>query len=517
LILSGILVFILLATRIVLTSVRQLLLLLQGRAFNIRVVNEFYSSLFSLPKLFFDSRKTGDFVARLNDTMRIQRVIADITGLYLIDFLIIIAIIISIFIYSAGVGLIVLVSLPFFYITVSSRNARLSAFQNSMMQGYSVNESNFIDTLKGMDQIRNLNWNDHYILKNRSIYSDYQDRILNLGKLKVKLNLVVGLCGSFFLLIILIYSSYEVIRSHLTQGELMAIVSLVSTLLPSVINMALLGIPVSEARVAMNRMFELTGIRKEEDPASDSSSVSRIESLRLNGISFRYPGQRTLLENIDLIVRRGEVVSLVGENGCGKSTLANIILRFYRSEEGTLSVNGGITSDLIPLKEWRSRIGLIPQEIHIFNGTILQNLVTDYSEENIKDVVSVVSDLGLDDFIKSFPTGYLTLIGEEGINLSGGQKQLLAYIRALIAKPDILIIDEGTSNMDTKAEGMIIDLLGRLKRDIGILMITHRLNLVKKLSNTIYIISDRTISCMGDHETLLQTDNFYKRYWDPFY
>jgi ATP-binding cassette subfamily B protein len=224
-----------------------------------------------------------------------------------------------------------------------------------------------------------------------------------------------------------------------------------------------------------------------------------------------------LLDNICLTVEKGKLVSLVGESGCGKSTLANIILRFYPPEAGKIILNNNIDPDEVDLNNWRTKIGIIPQEIHIFNGTILQNLLTELAESKIKEMISTISGFGLGSFIDSFPSGLMTLVGEEGINLSGGQKQLLAFIRVLINKPDILVIDEGTSNMDRGTEGTIMNLITRLKSEMGILLISHRINMIKNLSDYIYVIEGRGITNEGTHDDLIKTDNLYKRFWDDFY
>lgn len=303
----------------------------------------------------------------------------------------------------------------------------------------------------------------------------------------------------------------------MTQGELMAILSLSSTLLPSVLNLALISIPVSEAKVALNRMFEFTQIKPEEGEINNMNANLNIRQIKLENISFRFPGQKLLLDNICITVEKGKIVSLVGESGCGKSTLANIILRFYSSESGKIILNNKIDSDEVDLKNWRSKIGIIPQEIHIFNGTILQNLLTELTESKIKEMISTISGFGLNGFIDSFPSGLMTLVGEEGINLSGGQKQLLAFIRVLINKPDILVIDEGTSNMDRGTEGMIMNLITRLKSEMGILLISHRINMIKNLSDYIYVIEGRSITNKGTHNDLIKADNLYKRFWDDFY
>jgi len=196
---------------------------------------------------------------------------------------------------------------------------------------------------------------------------------------------------------------------------------------------------------------------------------------------------------------------------------SNIVLKFYKAESGEMVINGNCNSDHISLKDWRSKIGIIPQEIHIFNGTILQNILSELTESKFNAMTSAISDYGLDMFINRFPSGLLTLVGEEGINLSGGEKQLLAFIRVLINKPDLLIIDEGTSFMDRGTESTIMNLLKRLKTEMGILLISHRINIVRNLSDEICILEDKVITHKGTHSELRASDNLYRRFWDDFY
>jgi ATP-binding cassette subfamily B protein len=517
LIVASVLVLILLFSRLVLSSIRQLFLLTQGKLFNIRIVDDFYRSLLALPKSFFDTRKTGDFVARLNDTMRIQKVIADIIGVYIIDILVLISTIIMISNYSGLSAILSVVCLPVLYLIVYKWNKVIISAQHSLMAGYAFNESNFIDSLGGITEIKSMNWQDDYSGKNKTIYSEFQERAFSLGKIRIKLGLITGLAGTIYIIIVLIYSALQVMHSKMTQGELMAILSLSSSLLPSVLNLALINIPLSEAKVALNRMFEFTQIKPEESVPDEIDDSPEIRGISLKNISFRFPGQKLLLHDINLSVEKGKVVSLVGESGCGKSTLANILLRFYTSESGKIVVNNDSGSDSIDINTWRSKIAIIPQEIHIFNGTILENLLSEISEKKIRELATSVTALGLSNFIDSFPSGLMTLVGEEGINLSGGQKQLLAFIRVLLNKPDILIIDEGTSNMDRGTEAIIMRLISNLKSDMGILLISHRINVVKNLSDYIYVIDNNVITNEGTHDDLMKVDNLYKRFWDDFY
>jgi ATP-binding cassette, subfamily C, bacteriocin exporter len=511
-------VFVLLIFRVIITAIRQHFLLSQGKSFNVRIVDEFYSKLLNLPKFFFDTRKTGDFVARLNDTTRIQRVIADIITVYIIDILVVCITAILFFYYSEIAAIISLICLPIFYFLVHRWNGKIISSQYSLMAGYALSESNFINSIKGISEIKSMNWQNEFSRRNKIIYSEFQERAVNLGRIKIKLNLLVGLIGTLYIMIILVYSSSQVMKSNLTQGELMAILTLSSAMLPSVLNLALISIPISEVKVALNRMFEFTQIDPEEGSKADvKENTLDINSLQLTNLSFRFPGQKLLFEDISLIIEKGRVVSLVGECGCGKSTLAGIIMRHYSPESGKLLVNNTFGAREIDLKTWRSKIGIVPQEINIFNGTILQNIQTDLSESKINTLMLKIKDYGLNDFIDSFPSGLMTLVGEDGINLSGGQKQILAFIRVLMIDPEILIIDEGTSNMDRRTECIIINLVTKLKPKMGILLITHRINMIKNLSDYIYVLENRYISAQGLHGDLIKNDNLYSRFWKDFY
>jgi ATP-binding cassette, subfamily C, bacteriocin exporter len=511
----SILVFILLSARIIFTAIRQRFLLYQGKDLNIRVVNKFYNILLHLSKPFFDTRRTGDFVARLNDTLRIQRIVSDIASVYVIDSLILLFTMFLVFSYSNTVALITLVSLPLIFIIVSRENKTIISLQYDTMAGYAMNESNFINSLKGIGEIKSLNWYGAFSERNNCIFSDFQERAVRLGKIKISLGLLTSLAGTFYLITILVYSSVEVIQSRMTTGELMAIVTLCSSLLPSVLNLALLPIPLNEAKVAINRMFEFTRIDNEEWETENKGDFIA-GKLSLKNISFRFPGQKLLLKDINIDIVKGKIVALVGESGCGKSTLANLIMRFYTPESGEILINGTGCKENLSLETWRSKIGIVPQEIHIFNSTLLENIVCEPAEIKLNKLSDIISDYKLETFFNRLPGGIATVVGEDGIKLSGGQKQIVAFLRVLVQDPEIIIVDEGTSNMDRESEMTITGILNKIKAEKGILLITHRINLIKQLCDYIYILQDGTINCYGTHNELVHNDNIYQKYWDDF-
>jgi ABC-type bacteriocin/lantibiotic exporter with double-glycine peptidase domain len=516
LIISAILVLLLLSVRVVLTAVRQYMLLSQGRNFNIRIVDGFYSSLLGLPKLFFDTRKIGDMVARLNDTMRIQRVISDIASTYIIDLLIVLITLGVIFKYSPISGAISLFAVPLFFLLVYRSNKPIINSQYNVMSGYALNESNFINTLRGITEIKSMTWQKIYSKKNKVVFSSFQERAFSLGRIKIKLGMLTNLAGTFYLISLLVYTSLEVMNSKMTQGELMAILSLSSTLLPSVMNLALVSVPLNEAKVAIERMFEFTRLKPEADGEKEALKNSVIERIFVDHVSFRFSGQRLLLSDISLEIEKGHIVALVGDSGSGKSTIVNILMRFYQPESGCITINNSVDNNQVDIERWRKSIGLVPQEIHIFNGTILENIIPDPDESKVNRLIRIVSDYGLRPFIDGLPLGFATVTGEDGVTLSGGQKQIMAFMRALFNEPEILLIDEGTSGMDRDTERIIVNILNRLKHHMGILLVTHRINMIRQLCDRIFILEGGRISSSGAHEDLITGDNIYKRFWDDF-
>jgi ATP-binding cassette subfamily B protein len=205
-------------------------------------------------------------------------------------------------------------------------------------------------------------------------------------------------------------------------------------------------------------------------------------------------------------------VAIVGESGSGKSTLGQILQRFYSFENGSIKVNNEYELNDIELKSFRNLIGVIPQEINIFNGTVIDNILLG-DTVTPETIMEFITQYGFLDYFNQLPQGLATIVGEEGINLSGGQKQIVAFARVLFKKPQFLILDEATSAMDRNTEKFTMELLDMIKPQCAIFFISHRLNTLKNIADEIYVIEDKTIIHHGNHEQLLQTNNFYSEYW----
>lgn len=507
---SGIvLLAILLLARVGISVLREFFLLQQSKDFNNRINNQFFSSLLHLPKPFFDTRKIGELVARLNDTQRVQRVIKMLASSLVIDVLVSLISLIFLFGYSWKIGLISVLTMPVYFYIIYRSNKAIIDSQKEVMQSYAFNESNYINTIQGISTIKNDNKQAVFSKTNELIFDNFQEKIFHLGKINIRLSWQSGLASVFFLTGVLIYTSIQVFNKEIKLGELMAILGIVGSLLPSIANLALISIPINEAKIAFNRMFEFASIEKEKE---DGIQIDEIKSVSLTNLSFRFAGRSELFSNVNIAIEKGKLTAIVGESGSGKSTIGQILQRFYNFENGTITINNQYQLSEIELKSYRKLIGVVPQEINIFNGNVIDNILLG-SNDSPANIIGFITEYGFDTYFNQLPQGLTTIVGEEGINLSGGQKQIIALARVLYKKPQLLILDEATSAMDRNTENFSMALLAKIKPNCAIFFISHRLNTLKKIADKIYVLENGTLSTKGNHEELMETANFYSDYW----
>ena len=292
-------------------------------------------------------------------------------------------------------------------------------------------------------------------------------------------------------------------------GGLVAIFQMTSQLIPSANKLALTNIQIQEARVAFERMYEFASMEPEmNEEIVDSEDFKSISIVEVDELSFRFPGRSQLLKEVSFSVQKGEMISLLGESGCGKTTLLQLLQRFYKPESGTITVNSETDLKEIPVRQWRTKVASVSQQVKIFNGTLLDNICLGNSQEEAEQVVEFCKEYGFDKYFEAFPQHYFTLLGEEGVNISGGQQQLVALARALYQKPELLLLDEATSAMDRNTEQKILQLLMSLKEIMAIVLVTHRVQSAK-LADRIYVIEEGKITAKGTPKKLTENENLF--------
>jgi len=477
-------------SNILLSFVRGSLLLKQGRDFNERIVAKFYGTIMYLPLFFFDSRETGELISRLKDTGRIQAAITGLSGSLLTNILILVISTVVVFVYSTIVGFIYTLSMPLFLLLAWKLQPHILSAQKGVMQTAAQTESGFIDSIQGMQTIKSHNKENVFKEKMMGLFGMLQGKVFELGKLGLGYGLISGFLGVIFSIGVLATLSFQVVNETLSLGEMVAILTISGTIIPALSSLSGANIQIQEAKVAFDRMIEFVGMGRENSNPEYTLNISPQDYLEIKfkNVGFSFPGRNQLLTNLNLQVTTGELILIKGNNGAGKSTALRILQKFYSPTQGAISIDGISLSDY-DTSLWREMVGVVPQEIKIFQGTVLENITLLPGDSNVSLLRKKCLENGLDNYFQSLPFGYATVIGEDGINLSGGQIQLIGLARALFMEPRLLLLDEASSSVDPETEKHLFQLLQRLKTQMAIIMVAHKTH-NPVVADRIYRIND---------------------------
>ena len=499
---------ILLLFKVGLGFVRGTFLLTQSRDFNNRMIQYFFGSLIRLPKSFFDSKKSGEMIARMNDTRRIQTTVSSLVGNLIIEVLVVITSLVAVFLYSWQMGILVLFIIPIFLILNARFSRPIQKKQKEVMASYGLNESNYIDTINGISEIKSHSKLGLFERITFSFYDRCQGSIFDLGRVQIKFSSVIEIVMVLMTLAVISYSSYLYFEEVLALGELMAVVGLSGSIGPSLTKVIVFNIQFQEAKVAFERMQEFANVEQEDVEGTDIEEFAYNE-LSLKNVSFNYPGSLDLIKEINLDIKRGKVAALLGESGEGKSTIIQLIQRFYSLNNGMIQL-GDYNINKFNLEAYRNKISVVSQDTKLFNNYLLFNIALSEDPQEYEHLVKWCESIGFGEYFRKFPQGYMTLLGEEGANISGGQRQLVALARALYKKPKFLLMDESTSAMDINTERFVFELIESLKSQMGVLFVTHRIKTAAK-ADYIYILENGQISTKGKPGDLLHSDNLFSQ------
>ena len=495
--------------KVILNAFRSHLLLYLSQKLDIALLLGYYRHVIELPMNFFGTRKVGEIISRFNDAGKVRDAISGATLVIMIDTLMAVAGAIILYLQNAKLFGITMIIVALYGIIVAcfhkwyEKLNRKQMEDNAQLTSYMVESLNGIQTVKAYNAERKANRETEikFVKLLRSIFD-----LTWVGNMQSSLKNFVELVGG---IVILWAGGVSVINGEMTIGALITFNSLLAYFLDPVKNLINLQPQMQTAVVAADRLGEILDLEAEKTEAeyrklAPSSLSGDIEIKNLN---FRYGTREMVLENINLKIEKGQKIAFVGESGSGKTTLSKLMLHLYAPETGDILINGNNIED-IQLECLRERIAYIPQETFLFSGSIFENLTLGMDNATMDDIIEASKMAQAHDFINELPFRYETRLEENGTNLSGGQRQRLAIARAMLKKPDILILDEATSNLDAITERALDRTIHEFAKDMTTIFIAHRLSTIKNCDR-IYVMDKGMIVEQGTHKELIAIGGKY--------
>ncbi len=473
--------------------------------------NQLYHKLQRLSFSFYNTARTGDIMSRL--TLDIEAIrnfyayqIEHRTQVYL--YLIIVT---GLLFWSDWkLALICLAATPAAVaaIFVFSRRMHL-AVKKRQVQAGNLNAT-VQENISGVRVVKAFAMEDAEILKFKTENRKMMECNLEVSKLQALLHPFLVLCSNFGTLAILWYGGTRVVQGELSLGTLVIFMTYLGFLNWPIWILAHNINQMRQAEGAAGRLLDLMEQKEEIQPLVNGGKViTKLQGrIDFKKVSFGYAGGMVLRE-IDLTVEPGEKIAVIGLTGSGKSTLINLIPRFYDPLSGEITVDGIDLRDL-NLEWWRRQVGLVHQETFLFSTTIFDNIAFGKPEADMDEVLKAAKAARIHEFINSLPQGYETIIGERGVGLSGGQKQRIAIARALLTDPKVLILDDSTSSVDVQTEQAIQESLRQLMTGRTAILITQRLS-TAQMADRVVILESGAVRDQGRHEELLDRDGYYQQ------
>lgn len=470
-----------------------------------------YNKIIHLPVSYYSERRKGDVMARmLGDINEVQNSFFQILELVVREPLTILFSIITMFLISAKLTLFVIAFIPISGIIISRVGKNLKAKSVKAQQENGVFISILDETLAGLKVVKSYNAENIFIEKfNSSI-----NRLLRLSNsIGNKNNLASPLSeflGIVTIAVLLWFGAQLVVEEKaLSSATFITYIALAYTILTPAKAISKASYQVKTGLAAAERVFTLM---EQENTIKDSENaiqkVSFEDNISLENINFRYEHEN-VLKNFSLTIPKGKTIALVGQSGSGKSTIANLLTRFYDVNEGEVKIDN-VNVKNISLKSLRDLMGLVTQDSVLFNDTIKGNISLGKPDATDEEIIEALKIANAYEFVKDLPNGIYTNVGDSGNKLSGGQKQRLSIARAVLKNPPIMILDEATSALDTESERLVQQALENMMQNRTSVVIAHRLSTIQK-ADTIVVMQKGEIVEQGTHDELLAKNGMYAR------
>jgi ATP-binding cassette, subfamily C, bacteriocin exporter len=493
-------------------AAKSVFMLKTGQRIDAHLILGYYKHLLKLPQSFFDTMRVGEIISRVNDAVKIRAFINDVSINMIVNIFIIIFSFALMFVYSWKLALIMAFILPLYTIIFFITNGLNKKRERKVMEHAAELESQLVESLNSVKTIKQFSMEDFSNLKTETrfitlLQSTYKSGINSLFSVNS-----TEFVNRIFTIILLWVGSYYVIGNTITPGELLSFYALIGYLTSPAASLVNMNKTIQNALIAADRLFELMDLECEDDEYKIELDSRLLGDIWFDNVTFNYGTRVEVFNKLNLTIKQGQITAIIGESGSGKTTIAALLQKIYPLKSGRIMI-GDYNIIFFDQKSLRSKVSTVPQQINLFSGNVIENIALGDLNPDIPRIHKICVDLGMINFIEALPYSFQTYIGENGASLSGGQKQRLAIARALYLGPEILILDEATSSLDSESEFYVQQTIRNLKKEgKTIIIIAHRLSTVMD-ADKIIVLKDGQLIEEGSHEQLLRLESEYYKMW----
>ena len=474
--------------------------------------NKLYAHIIDLPIGYFGKKTSGELISRvINDTSVLQDLVSlTIKDLFIESFTVIALTGVAMW-RRWDITLISIIVLPTAFYGVGQLGKRMRQISKRTQEKISLITEFLNESFSGMKIIKAFYRQADEVERFNLVNKDFYRENMRATRVSGFASLLMEVVGGIGIAFVIWYGGRLIIKNVITVGDFSSFLTAIFLIYTPAKRLAKVNIGIQQASASLKRIYNLLSEQKEIDGTEELKPFNK--EIEFKGVSFTYPSARhKALDNINLKIKKGEIIAIVGKSGGGKTTLVNLLPRFYIPAEGKIYIDDMDISKTT-FKSLRCQFGLVSQEVILFNDTVTANIAYGKPEADREEIITASKTAYAHEFIMELPQGYDTIIGERGMKLSGGERQRLSIARATLKNPPILILDEATSSLDTASETILQKALENLMKNRTTIVIAHRLSTVKRADRIIVLDKGKILEA-GTHKELYAREGIYKELYE---